>query len=148
MSHPQFTRPSRWSERATQIEKLACPGSQGRQSETEFDATSERVDSILASLFRLLPFGGDAPLEVASKSVVLGRSRYGCDVRVNHPSVSRRHCELTWMADALFVRDLDSRHGTRVNGQLIHESLLRSGDELALGARRFILELAVAEQNG
>lgn len=102
----------------------------------------------MASLFRLLPFNDDVPLEVASKSVVLGRSRYGCDVRVNHPSVSRRHCELTWLADALFVRDLDSRHGTRINGQLIHESVLRSGDELSLGACRFLIELAVAEQNG
>ena len=76
----------------------------------------------------------------------MGRSRDGCEVRVNHPSVSRRHCELTWLADTLFVRDLDSRHGTRVNGQLVHEAVLRSGDELSLGARRFIVELANAKQ--
>lgn len=92
--------------------------------------------------FQLLPVDGDAPLEVLSTSVVLGRSRYGCDVRVNHPSVSRRHCELTWLADTLCVRDLDSRHGTRLNGQLIREASVRSGDELSLGARRFIVKLA------
>lgn len=101
----------------------------------------------MTSLFRLIPVDGSAPLEVLSKSVVLGRSRYGCEVRVNHPSVSRRHCELTWLADTLFARDLDSRHGTRVNGQLIHETVLRTGDELTLGACRFVVELAATAQS-
>jgi pSer/pThr/pTyr-binding forkhead associated (FHA) protein len=64
---------------------------------------------------------------------------------VNHPSVSRRHCELTWSAGSLLARDLDSRHGTRINGELIHEAALNSGDELTLGAYCFLVELAENE---
>lgn len=96
----------------------------------------------MISLFRLLPVAGGLPIEVVSQSVVLGRSRFGCDVRVDHHSVSRQHCELTWSEGILVVRDLGSRNGTRINGRLVSDAPLRSGDELMIGSCRFVLELA------
>src|SRR5581483_11525883 len=34
------------------------------------------------------------------------------DLRVNHPSVSRKHCEISELEGALVVRDLGSTNGT------------------------------------
>jgi two-component system, NtrC family, response regulator AtoC len=46
--------------------------------------------------------------------LVVGRDE-GCDVRVNDPSVSRRHARLVF-TDDVFVEDLGSANGTRVQG--------------------------------
>jgi hypothetical protein len=46
----------------------------------------------------------------------IGRGE-GCQVRVTgDDSVSSRHCEITWNAGALYLRDLGSSNGTGVNG--------------------------------
>ena len=58
--------------------------------------------------------------------VLIGRSRR-CDFVVTDASVSRRH--------ALY--DLGSTNGTRINGWRVERAVLRPGDELELGARRF-----------
>ncbi len=44
-----------------------------------------------------------------------------CDLRIGSSTLSRRHCELFHDSDGqrLFVRDLGSRNGTRVNDQMI-----------------------------
>jgi pSer/pThr/pTyr-binding forkhead associated (FHA) protein len=42
-------------------------------------------------------------------------------------------------------RDLGSRNGVRVNGRLLEESVLRSGDELAIGPILFRLEEEVEQ---
>lgn len=63
--------------------------------------------------------GGEAlALTLDAAGVVLGRSS-GCDVVLREPGVSRRHCKLM-AGDELFVEDLDSRHGTSVNGEPVH----------------------------
>jgi pSer/pThr/pTyr-binding forkhead associated (FHA) protein len=42
-----------------------------------------------------------------------------CDLVVDHPAVSRRHCQLTQTDRGFFLEDLDSRNGTYLNGQRI-----------------------------
>src|SRR5687767_5968894 len=65
---------------------------------------------------------------------VVGRAA-GCDVPLNHPSVSRRHAELVRDAQGRWlVRDLRSRNGTLVNeSAVVGEQLLRPGDVLQIG---------------
>jgi hypothetical protein len=55
-----------------------------------------------------------------------------CDVRLDLPQLSRRHCCLALAYDRATIRDLGSRHGVRVNGRLIHEARLVDGDEVAI----------------
>ena len=92
---------------------------------------------------------GAAPFKraVSSAKAVVGRGA-GCDVVLNHPSVSRRHAEFertpagTWT-----VRDLGSRNGTRVNGAPVPEQasqLLHPGDVLQIG--QFTLRLVAEDQ--
>jgi serine phosphatase RsbU (regulator of sigma subunit) len=81
---------------------------------------------------------GAAPFRraVSAAKAVIGRGG-GCDVVLNHPSVSRRHAELEHAPDGTWaVRDLGSRNGTRVNGAPLSghaPHTLRPGDVLQIG---------------
>ncbi len=72
--------------------------------------------------------------------VVLGR-RNG-DLTIPDPEVSSTHCEIAKGKDTYFVRDLGSTNGTYVNGQLIREQKLRSGDEIGIGRTVLAFDLA------
>ncbi|HEX5746808.1 MAG TPA: FHA domain-containing protein [Archangium sp.] len=72
-------------------------------------------------------------LPVKQGVLVLGRASTS-DLRLQHPSISRRHAQLTRRGDRLTLKDLGSQNGTYVNRtRLSGEVELRSGDELALG---------------
>lgn len=87
----------------------------------------------------------------------VGRAKV-CQLNVPNATVSRFHCLLDIDPPAVRIRDLGSRNGTFVNGELIgirdpHHSLeeaaqeeqrefaLRSGDEVELG--NLVLEIGV-----
>jgi pSer/pThr/pTyr-binding forkhead associated (FHA) protein len=91
--------------------------------------------------FRLIPLiRGSAPSIVLQRPVLLVGRHQECDVRINSPKVSRRHCCLAMAYDRVLIRDLGSRNGVRVNGRVVDESRLYDGDELAIGPFLFRLE--------
>src|SRR5271167_2497185 len=93
--------------------------------------------------FRLTPLiRGTAPTIALQRPVLLIGRHLECDVRINSPKVSRRHCCLAMAYDRVLIRDLGSRNGVRVNGRLVDESRLYEGDELAIGPVLFRLEMA------
>lgn len=57
-----------------------------------------------------------------------------CHVRPNSEWVSRQHCLLRVAAEGVFLKDLGSRNGTLVNGELLtEERQLQPGDHIQLG---------------
>jgi hypothetical protein len=48
-------------------------------------------------------------------------------------TASRMHAEIYEQAGALFLRDLDSTHGTQINGNWIGDQRLYPGDEIRIG---------------
>jgi hypothetical protein len=72
----------------------------------------------------------------------IGRSATA-DVRLDDPTVSRRHALLVWEADEpLRVLDDRSLNGILLNGDLIEWGTVRDGDELGIGRYRlFLLEV-------
>jgi pSer/pThr/pTyr-binding forkhead associated (FHA) protein len=66
----------------------------------------------------------------------LGRGS-DADVCVDDRWVSRDHCEIDLVDHALVVRDLNSKHGTYVNGCPIREAALKPGDLLNIGLSKF-----------
>jgi pSer/pThr/pTyr-binding forkhead associated (FHA) protein len=61
-------------------------------------------------------------------------TRADCDVVVDSPVVSARHCQLTQTADGYFLNDLGSTNGTFVNGsQITSPTRLSPGASITLG---------------
>lgn len=80
----------------------------------------------------LVPLNGDAPIPIHRDVTVLGRRDY-CDVRIDHPSLSKRHCVLVRTDGLLIIRDLATTNGTKVNGQRVMWAALLPNDRLTLG---------------
>jgi pSer/pThr/pTyr-binding forkhead associated (FHA) protein len=96
--------------------------------------------------FRLIPLlKGTAPIINLQRPVLLVGRHSDCDVRLDSPKISRRHCCLAMAYDRVLIRDLGSRNGVRVNGRVVGEARLYFGDELAIGPVLFRLELEPAE---
>ena len=54
--------------------------------------------------------------------------------------VSRRHAEITRMANGYVLKDLNSPNGTFVNGGRIREHVLENGDRVTIGGSAFVFE--------
>ena len=90
---------------------------------------------------QLVPMNaGTAPAVVISRPVVLIGRHFECDVRIDSPQISRRHCCVAMAYDRLVIRDLGSRNGIRVNGQVVDEAKLKPGDEVAIAQFLYRLE--------
>jgi adenylate cyclase len=77
---------------------------------------------------------------------VVGRAP-GCDLVINHPTVSRQHARIRFEAGRCYVTDAGSRYGTRVNGSPIdRECELVAGDVVTVGAIAITIELRVPER--
>jgi FHA domain/Domain of unknown function (DUF1707) len=68
-----------------------------------------------------------------ARSLVIGRDA-DADVVVAHPTVSRRHAELSRRAGTLRIRDLGSLNGTARNGRAVDVATVRRDDVLTVGA--------------
>jgi pSer/pThr/pTyr-binding forkhead associated (FHA) protein len=90
------------------------------------------------SLGELVPVGGGAPIMLLKANLVLGRHD-SCDVPIPNPTVSATHCELSFIGGYWRVRDLGSRNGTRVDGQLCESEWLMPGNVLGLAKARYLL---------
>jgi len=71
--------------------------------------------------------GSQRTFSLRSDVTSIGRS-HDCDLRVPLRVVSRKHCELSQNAEALKIRDLNSRFGTFVNGKRVSDATVRPGD--------------------
>jgi adenylate cyclase len=63
----------------------------------------------------------------------IGRTE-GNDLVLNHPSVSRKHAKFESRNGAWWVVDLKSTNGVKVNGNLITEAPVNSGDKISIGS--------------
>lgn len=77
--------------------------------------------------------------------ITIGRSP-ASDIHIDDVSVSTNHAEIVVATNPLldghndiYVEDLQSRNGTRVNGNLIHRCLLAPNDVITIGFNKFKL---------
>lgn len=69
--------------------------------------------------------------------------RGNCDVCITgDDALSKRHCELFEKSGEVYVRDLQSANGTRVNSVKVSEEKLSDGDELTIGSRSYKVVIA------
>jgi two-component system, NtrC family, sensor kinase len=86
----------------------------------------------VASLFVIQGADQGKKFEFKSTPVALGRDNSNA-IRLHDTEVSRRHAELRLEEEYYRIVDLGSANGTLVNGQLIDQAPLHSGDRLQLG---------------
>lgn len=70
-----------------------------------------------------------------------------CQISINNASVSRQHAELTVRENGVFLEDLGSRHGTRVNGVPLHARRpmrIEAGSDIQLGPALLRVDRAYA----
>ncbi len=106
--------------------------------------TAERgKQSRQAMLLQWLGSAADSrkwPLQ-PNRKIIIGRDA-DCDIFLDNRLVSRNHAEIFWQEGDYFIRDLASKNGTHVNGQLLsHAKCLQDGDEVQV-ALRFKLAFA------
>jgi DNA-binding NtrC family response regulator len=78
-------------------------------------------------------------LLVPDEALLVG-SGAECPLRLDHPTVSRVHAELSARPDGVEVRDLGSKNGTWLRGRRIARGLAGPGDEIRLGRLTLHLE--------
>jgi pSer/pThr/pTyr-binding forkhead associated (FHA) protein len=83
--------------------------------------------------------GAGPPIALPRPVLLIGRHP-DCDIRLDLPSISRRHCCVAVAYDRMIIRDLGSRCGLLVNGVKVTELQIRNGDEIAIGPLIFRLE--------
>ncbi len=90
---------------------------------------------------RLVPLNpGPAPTIPVQRPVQLVGRHPDCDVRIDLPKISRRHCCVALAYDRIVIRDLGSSNGLRVNGHVVEETQLHHGDEVAIGPLLYRLD--------
>ena len=65
--------------------------------------------------------------------VAIGRTE-GNDLVLNHPSVSRKHARIELRNGKWWIVDLKSTNGVKINGNLISEAQISSGDKVLVGS--------------
>lgn len=92
-------------------------------------------------LAQLIPKEGGPPITLHQAITVIGRSSKLCDLVVNHTSVSKQHCMLVKTDGLIYMRDLGSTNGTRVNGQRVIRGALLPGDLLSFSSVTYRIHL-------
>lgn len=105
-------------------------------SETKRHGADTNVSETFGSL--LGPEGRVFPLD--KQLIRVGRDP-DSDLVLDIESISARHAELRTTSRGLLVKDLDSTNGTFVNGEMVGEKLLMSGDEVTFDILKFKVSL-------
>lgn len=77
----------------------------------------------------------------AHQAVRIGRTAWADVVVAEDVFMSGVHCQVWTDRVACYLRDLDSRHGTLVNGLAVTEAVLRDGDQIQAGQTRFAVHI-------
>ncbi|HEX4480546.1 MAG TPA: GGDEF domain-containing protein, partial [Rudaea sp.] len=71
-------------------------------------------------------------IELGDKPVTIGRASE-CALSLQHPSVSRHHCEISRDGERYFIEDLGSTNRTYLNGKPVRREELHDGDQISVG---------------
>ena len=92
-------------------------------------------------LAQLIPKQGGPPVTLSRAITIVGRSSKMSDFVIDHTSISKQHCMLVKTDGLVYLRDLGSTNGTRVNGQRVVRGALLPGDQLSLSGISYRVHL-------
>lgn len=155
--HRRVQQPGDRTTNSTQPDRIPFPA--GTEGQYGLNLVTEPVMMICSteslSLFalkqrrlmqaKLIPIAGGNDVWVTKDLMIVGRKRGMCDIIVDHGSVSKLHCAIAKTDGLLFIRDLGSTNGTKVNGQKVVRGALLPGDELAFAKVKYKVFLGPGE---
>jgi pSer/pThr/pTyr-binding forkhead associated (FHA) protein len=94
----------------------------------------------VSRLILVSPEGNETSFPLIRDSYTLGRHRNN-DIVISDAKVSSFHGRIDLLADGFHVVDLKSRNGCWVNGKRVENALLKTGDEVRMGAARLIYKV-------
>jgi adenylate cyclase len=89
----------------------------------------------------LVPQGGGDSIPLTRSPLILGR-REACDICLQFPNVSGKHCELVFKDGLWIVHDLDSTNGVWVNDSRLDrgaKKVLHNGDVVSIAGRNYTI---------
>ncbi len=92
--------------------------------------------TILASPVALRSLTTGEVIPLAKETTLVGRLEE-CDIVLQTPDVSRKHCRIIRTAEQMIVEDLGSSQGTRINGKSVGRAPLHHGDRLEIAGQAF-----------
>ncbi len=87
--------------------------------------------------------GAEYPL--ASVRTIIGRE-LTCNIVLEEPVLSRRHCSISKENQKFFLTDLDSKNGTYLNGSKITKQNIEVGDIIRIGNTRLEFNLGAQDE--
>ena len=90
---------------------------------------------------KLISTEGERSIRLKKDVTIVGRKRGVCDIFIDRSSISKLHCIIVKTDGLLFIRDLGSTNGTKVNGQRVTRGALLPGDELAFANAKYKVHL-------
>ena len=87
----------------------------------------------------LLPTGGGEDIPLKKDRILIGR-RDNCDIVLRFSNVSGQHCRMTLELGYWFIKDLDSRNGTKVNGLTIRRKRLDPGSIITIAKHGYEIQ--------
>jgi adenylate cyclase len=118
---------------------LRLPESDTTQVEAplaSFRAARRTAPRTGAALGELIPCGGGMPIPLTKASLLVGRSP-ACDITLEFPMISAKHCQLEFKEGFWHVRDLGSSNGIRVDGVYELAKYLKPGEILWIARHRY-----------
>src|SRR2546425_12619158 len=85
---------------------------------------------------QLQAVNGGSSILLDKPILLLGRDPE-CDIQLESPKISRRHCCIAQVGESLVVRDLGSTNGIRITGARVLEGYLKGADGWPIGIHPF-----------
>ena len=131
---------SRAQERLDEAAAALASGFTQRLTLPNLPAPANAPPALSGTLAFLGGEGTAGPIRVDHLPFTLGRGLEN-DLVIEDRRVSRYHAQIRDVQGRLSVIDLESTNGTFVNGERVHECVLRDGDRLSLGGLEAVLRL-------
>jgi len=86
----------------------------------------------------LIPLGGGDTIPLLKKNLLMGR-RESCDIVLRFANVSAHHCQLALNGGYWYLKDLNSRNGTKINGARVSNRRVDPRDVVSIAKHRYEL---------
>ena len=119
------------------------PNQKDDQDRTQLVQQGVHLAHLEARIKVLKKVGEEEQFVLKGTKWTIGRSK-NCEILLNHPKISRAHCEITYIEDEYYIKDLKSANGTSLNGKKISHlqaTLLQSNDHIHIEDLMLCFEL-------